>query len=113
VAVVYKDKIYPAICGDGGPTFKAGEASLRLAKTLNPIATSYHRPVSTLGVTYIVFPGSAPSPKRAPDYDVWYDQTSKLLDDIGGLGEGYTLHRWENTFPEEEIIENDNEVNAE
>jgi len=64
VAVVYKDKIYPAICGDGGPTFKAGESSLRLAKTINPIATSYHRPVSTLGVTYIVFPGSAPSPKR-------------------------------------------------
>ncbi len=103
VAVVYKDKIYPAICGDGGPTFKAGESSLRLAKELNPIATSYHRPVSTLGVTYIVFPGSAPSPKRAPDYDVWYDQTSKLLDEIGGLGEGYTLHRWGNTFPVEEV----------
>ena len=113
VAVVYKDKIYPAICGDGGPTFKAGEGSLRLAKTINPIATSYHRPVSTLGVTYIVFPGSAPSPKRAPDYDVWYEQTSKLLDEIGGLGEGYKLHRWENTFPVEEDLDEEEEETIE
>ena len=103
VAVIYKDKVYPAICGDGGPTFKAGEGSLRLAKEINPIATSYHRPVSTLGVTYVVFPGSAPSPRAAPDYDLWYEQCSKLLGEIGGLGDGYTLHRWEDTFPEAEV----------
>ncbi len=99
VAVVYKDKIYPAIVGDGGPTFKAGESSLRLAKEINPIASSYHRPVSTLGVTYIVFPGTAVKPRVAPDYDLWYEQCSMLLEDIGGLGAGYTLHRWEDTFP--------------
>ncbi|MGJ8655588.1 MAG: glycoside hydrolase family 75 protein [Akkermansiaceae bacterium] len=102
VAVIYKDKIYPAIVGDGGPTFKAGESSLRLAKEINPIATSYHRPVSTLGVTYVVFPGTAVKPRSAPDYDLWYEQCSKLLGEIGGLGEGYTLHRWEDTFPKPE-----------
>ncbi len=99
VAVIYKDKVYPAIVGDGGPTFKAGESSLRLAKEINPIATSYHRPVSTLGVTYVVFPGTAAKPRRAPDYDRWHEQVTKLLGEIGGLGEGYTLHRWVDTFP--------------
>ena len=99
VAVIYEDKIYPAIVGDGGPTFKAGESSLRLAKQINPIATSYHRPVSTLGVTYMVFPGTAVKPRMAPDYDLWFKECSRLLDEIGGLGEGYTLHKWENTFP--------------
>ncbi len=99
VAVIHKDKIYPAIVGDGGPTFKAGESSLRLAKEINPIATSYHRPVSTLGVTYVVFPGTAKKPRAAPDYDLWHEQVSKLLEEIGGLGEGYTLHRWTDTFP--------------
>lgn len=102
VAVIYQDKIYPAIVGDGGPTFKAGESSLRLAKEINPIATSYHRPVSTLGVTYVVFPGTAVKPRQAPDYDLWYAECSKLIDEIGGLGEGYSLHRWENTFPQPE-----------
>ena len=107
VAVVHGNKIYPAIVGDGGPTFKAGEASLRLAKTLNPKASSYHRPVSDLAVTYIVFPGSAPKQKAAPDYELWHQACSKLLDEIGGLGSGYELHQWENTLLKEEpeIIE--------
>ena len=98
VAVIHENKIYPAIVGDGGPTFKAGESSLRLAKEINPIATSYHRPVSSLGVTYLVFPGTALKPRRAPDYELWHNECAKLLDEIGGLGEGYTLHRWEDTL---------------
>lgn len=99
VAVIYNDKIYPAIVGDGGPSFKAGESSLRLAKEINPSATSYSRPVSTLGVTYVVFPGTAVKPRKAPDYDLWHTECTKLLGEIGGLGEGYTLHRWADTFP--------------
>ena len=99
VAVIYKDKIYPAIVGDGGPTFKAGESSLRLAKQINPQASSYSRPVSTLGVTYIVFPGTAIKPRAAPDYDLWYEECTKLLGEIGGLSPDYKLHRWEDTLP--------------
>jgi len=98
VAVIYKDKIYPAIVGDGGPSFKTGEGSLRLAKEINPAASSYHRPVSTLGVTYIVFPRSAPKPRIAPNYERWYSECSDLLNDIGGLGDGYQLHQWEDTL---------------
>ncbi len=102
VAVIHKDKIYPAIVGDGGPKFKAGESSLRLAKEINPAATPYSRPVSTLGVTYVVFPGTAVKPRTAPDYELWHKECSKLLNEIGGLGTGYTLHQWESTFPKPE-----------
>ncbi len=113
VAVIYEDKIYPAIVGDGGPTFKAGESSLRLAKQINPRATSYHRPVSSLGVTYLVFPGTAPKPRTAPDYDLWYRECSKLLSEIGGLGDGYSLHRWEDTLASKDAeVSEEQEVDA-
>jgi hypothetical protein len=112
VAVIHGDKIYPAIVGDGGPTFKAGESSLRLAKEINPSATSYSRPVSTLGVTYVVFPGTAVKPRKAPDYDLWHAECTKLLGEIGGLGEGYTLHRWADTFPKPEPVPEDESVGA-
>lgn len=97
--VIHEDKLYPVIVGDGGPTFKVGEASLRLAKQINAIASPYHRPVSDLTVSYLVFPGSAKKPHRAPDYTDILSECKKLLDEVGGLGEGYSLFEWENTFP--------------
>lgn len=95
VAVIHGGKIYPAIAGDAGPTFQAGEASLRLAKALNEKAGVYNRPVSELKVTYLVFPGSAEPKPSPPDLNRWWDACSERLNGIGGLGEGYTLHRWE------------------
>ena len=100
--VIYKNRILPAIVGDGGPTFKVGEASLRMAKELNPSASSYNRPVSSLGVTYLVFPGSAKRPFAAPNYENWHKECAKLLKDVGGLGEGYDLHQWTSTLPSDE-----------
>jgi len=97
--VIHGNKLYPAIVGDGGPTFKAGEASLRLAKEINPSATPYRRPVSDLTVTYLVFPGTAESPKCAPDYAAWRSKCEGLLQEIGGMGEGAVLHEWANLFP--------------
>ncbi len=97
--VIHGDKLYPAIVGDGGPTFKAGEASLRLAKEINASATPYKRPVSDLTVTYLVFPGTAESPKCAPDYAAWRSKCEGLLQEIGGMGEGAVLHEWANLFP--------------
>ena len=97
VAVIYNDSIYPAIIGDTGPTWKIGEASLRLAKELNPKATSYSRPVSDLKVSYVVFPGTASKP-NAPDLDDWNKVVNKLLKEIGGVGNDYLLHSWENYF---------------
>lgn len=97
--VVYGKKVYPAIVGDGGPTFKVGEGSLRLARELNPKANSYNRPVSDLKVTYLIFPGSRDAERSAPDYEKWRQRCHELLAGIGGLGEGYELHRWADTLP--------------
>lgn len=93
--VIYQDKAYPAIVGDAGPSFQMGEASLRIAQELNPDATPYSRPVSDLKVTYLVFPGSKEDEKDAPDLVKWHQRCSELLGGVGGLGEGYHLHQWE------------------
>ena len=92
--VVHNGKLYPAIVGDGGPTFKVGEASLRLAKTINPKATPYSRPVSDLTVTYLVFPGSRDAKKGPPDYAAWHARCTKLVAEIGGLAPDAKLHQW-------------------
>lgn len=113
--VIHEGNIYPAIVGDGGPTFKVGEASLRLARQINSNSSPYRRPVSDLTVTYLVFSGSRDKVKSAPDYKKWHDECSKLLEEIGGLGDGYQLHQWEDLLakpeeqPEEEPEENEGE----
>ncbi|MGJ8676280.1 MAG: glycoside hydrolase family 75 protein [Akkermansiaceae bacterium] len=101
--VIYRDKIYPAIVGDAGPSYKIGEASLRMCKELNPKASSYSRPVSDLTITYIVFPRSADS-FQAPDYSLWHKRCLELLGEIGGLGQSVTLHQWEDTFPKPSLV---------
>ena len=92
--VIHEGKIYPAIVGDGGPTFKVGEASLRMAREINSKSSPYSRPVSDLKVCYLVFPGSREPEKSPPDYEKWRQRCAELLDTVGGLGEGYELHVW-------------------
>ena len=94
-AVIYGNRIFPVIVGDAGPTFQMGEASLRLAKEINENAGVYSRPVSDLEVTYLVFPRSGEEEWDAPDLGKWHDKVRTLIDGIGGLGEGYSLHVWE------------------
>lgn len=100
--VVYGDKMYPAICGDYGPTLKMGEASLFIAKTINPKANPYRRPESDLKVTYLIFPGTAEKPNTAPNLDHWHEKCSAYLKDIGAPGSGHELHRWEDPFKKPE-----------
>jgi hypothetical protein len=97
-AVLHGGKIYPAICGDYGPTMKMGEASLLMAKTINEKSTPYVRPESDLKVTYLIFPGTADKPFGPPDVNKWHEKVSAYLRDCGGIGEGYALHKWE-PFP--------------
>ena len=97
VAIIFEDRILPAIIGDTGPTWKLGEASLRVAKELNSNATSYKRPVSDLKVSYLIFPESADSPS-APNLDKWFDKVQLLLGEVGGLGNGFKLYRWPDYF---------------
>jgi hypothetical protein len=94
VAVIYKDKIYPAILGDAGPSDKVGEASLRIARGINPKADGRNRAVSDVTVTYLFFPGTA-SPRGAPDYSLWRSKVAELLEDIGGISSVDKLHKWE------------------
>jgi len=97
-AVIHDGKIYPAICGDYGPSFKMGEASLLMAKTINPKATPYIRPESDLKVTYLIFPGTAEEKRSPPDLAKWKEKCTTLLGEIGGIGTGYVLHTWEDAF---------------
>lgn len=94
--VVHGEKLLPAVVGDGGPTYKVGEASLRIARELNGKATPYNRPVSDLKVTYLVFPGTRDPDRGPPDYEAWRAKCQGFVQEIGGLGEGYQLHTWKN-----------------
>lgn len=94
--VIFGDRIFPAIVGDIGPSDKAGEASLRIAKEINAAATAYNRPVSELKVTYLVFPGTA-DPPGPPDLEKLQARSEALVKEIGGAT--VPLHHWENIIP--------------
>lgn len=102
--VIHGDKMYPAICGDYGPTQKMGEASLFMAKTINEKATPYRRPESDLKVTYLIFPGTAEKPNAPPNLDHWHEKCSAFLTEIGAPGPGRELHRWEDPFKKPEPV---------
>ena len=95
--VIFGDRIFPAVVGDVGPSDKAGEASLRIAKEINAAATAYNRPVSDLKVTYLVFPGTADPPFGPPDLEKLQARTETLVKEIGGAS--VPLHHWENIIP--------------
>ena len=96
--VIHGDKMYPAILGDAGPSYKVGEASLRLCNQIKDTGTPLARPVSDLAVTYLVFPGSADKERSAPDLDRWHARCTELLAEVG-LTNNAALHRWENLVP--------------
>lgn len=93
--VIYENQLLPAVVGDYGPTTKVGEASLRIARQIDPSASPYKRPVSDLKVTYLIFPDSADANRKAPDYAAWKTRCAELIKRIGGLAEGAALHEWE------------------
>jgi glycosyl hydrolase group 75 (putative chitosanase) len=95
--VIFGDRIFPAIVGDVGPSDKAGEASLRIAKEINATATAYNRPVNDLKVTYLVFPGTAETPFGPPDLEKLQGRSEALLKEIGGAS--VPVHHWENIIP--------------
>jgi hypothetical protein len=98
-AVIWGDKIYPAICGDYGPSMKMGEASLLIAKKINAKATPDIRGEDDLKVTYLIFPGTAEKPFGPPDLNKWYEKITAYMNELGGLGQGYSVYKWEDPFP--------------
>jgi hypothetical protein len=97
--VIHENKIYPAICGDYGPSMKMGEASLFMAKAINDKATPYRRPESDLRVTYLVFPGTADKPFGPPDLKKIRAKCDEFIQQMGGLGAGFAVHEWADPFP--------------
>ena len=95
--VVFATVVYPAIVGDIGPNDKVGEASLRIAKEINPLATPNNRPVSDLKVTYLIFPGTADTPFAPPDLEKIQARSQTLVNEIGGAT--VPLHHWANIIP--------------
>lgn len=95
--VIFGDRIFPAIVGDVGPSDKAGEASLRIAKEINASATASNRPVNDLKVTYLVFPGTAETPWGPPDLEKLQARSEALVKEIGGAS--VPIHHWENIIP--------------
>ena len=102
--VIHEGKLYPAICGDYGPTQKMGEASLFMAKTINEKSTPYRRPVSDLKVTYLIFPGTAERPFGPPDLERWHARCAEYLEEIGTTNAAAVLHRWEDPFKKPEPV---------
>ncbi len=82
--VLYRGVFYPALLGDVGPSYKMGEASLRIASELDPRVSAYNRPETDLDITYLVFPGSGDSPPGPPDLKRLHERCAQLLQDIGG-----------------------------
>jgi hypothetical protein len=85
-AVIHGKNIYPAVVGDIGPRYKAGEASLRICREIDPASSGIRRPVSDLTVTYLIFPGTAEKPFGPPDFAKWKERCAALLGEIGGAG---------------------------
>ncbi|MEQ1860704.1 MAG: glycoside hydrolase family 75 protein [Chthoniobacteraceae bacterium] len=82
--VVHDGTLFPAIVGDVGPTYKMGEASMRICKEINARSSSINAATSDLKITYLVFPGSGDRPFAAPDLAKWREQCAKLLAELGG-----------------------------
>jgi hypothetical protein len=82
--VVHGDTLFPAIVGDVGPTYKMGEASMRICKEINARSSSIQSATSELKITYLVFPGTADRPFGAPDLGKWRERCEKLIEELGG-----------------------------
>ncbi len=94
--VIHGSSIYPALVGDVGPADKAGEASLRIAKEISNSANAMYRPVSDLGVTYLIFPGTAEA-FGPPDLEKLNQRCEELVKEIGGAS--VPLHQWVSILP--------------
>ena len=95
--VIFGDKVYPAIFGDVGPSVKIGEASLRLATTLNVKASAANRSTNNLNVSYLVFPQTADEIPAPPNYEKWRTRCQELLTEIGATN--LNLEHWDNILP--------------
>lgn len=96
-AVIYNGVVYPAIVGDAGPSYKMGEASMRICREIEPRTSAARRAVSNIRVHYIVFPGTADADRQPPDLARWHELVAGFWSELGG--EPATVFEWENLVP--------------
>ena len=46
-------------------------------------------------MSYLIFPGTAEPEAGPPDYEKLTAKCRELLNDIGGMGDAFKLHQWE------------------
>ncbi|MCX7713853.1 MAG: glycoside hydrolase family 75 protein [Chthoniobacterales bacterium] len=96
-AVVHGERVYPAIVGDAGPSHKAGEASLRICREIEPATSAQKRAISDIRVHYFVFPGTAEEKAEPPDMGKWNRRVQELWVELGGRVEDVRM--WEEIVP--------------
>jgi len=94
VAVIAGGKVYPCVVGDTGGDAKMGEASLKVAQAINPKASGRNSAADNVTVTYVIFPQTRLA-MTAPDLSLFQKEVARLLEEIGGLGAGTSLHHWQ------------------
>ena len=84
VAVVVGKRVFPAVVGGSVARFETGMASQRLCQSVKADASASTPAVAELGVSYIIFPGTAEG--ATIDYTRLNTRVRELLGEIGGLG---------------------------
>jgi hypothetical protein len=82
--IIHGERLFPAIVGDAGPSFKSGEASLRICQALNGKSNPNARAESDLRVTYLVFPETATQPREPLQPERLWLRCRELLAEMGG-----------------------------
>ncbi|MGJ8642579.1 MAG: hypothetical protein ACSHX9_04155 [Luteolibacter sp.] len=93
--VIYGDRVIPTMVAEAGPTYKIGEASLRLAWEINKDASGKKRAAEAFSVSYVVFPGTRKASRSEPDLIEINEKVRSLVEEIGGLGDGAKFEAWE------------------
>ncbi|WP_411825611.1 hypothetical protein [Luteolibacter sp. AS25] len=93
--VIYGDRVFPTMVAEAGPSYKIGEASLRLAWKINKEASGKQRAAEAFSVSYVVFPGTRKSSRSEPDVLEINEKVRSLIGEIGGLGKGAKFEAWE------------------
>jgi hypothetical protein len=112
--VIYGGVVYPAIVGDAGPSFKMGEASMRICREIEPRTSAARRAVSNIRVQYVVFPGTHTLEGRVPpDLEIWNQRAREFWVELGG--DPAAVKEWENIVPPwpDEVEETDESAASE
>ena len=100
VAVVVGKRVFPAVVGGYEACFETGMASQRLCQTVRSDASASTHAVAELGVSYIVFPGTAEG--ASIDYTRLNARVRELLGQIGGLGHDVEFVEMQSLVPPQE-----------